>query len=58
MSTMICEECGRLRICCECDDGDGWCPGCVWCEPEGFAHRKEDVPDEAITEEIADGVVS
>ena len=19
-------------------DGNGWCPGCIFCEPEGYAH--------------------
>lgn len=39
-----CVECGNLRTSCQCDDGDGWCPGCVLCEPEGWAHMKHEVP--------------
>ena len=43
---IICPECGHIRIACRCDDNDGWCPGCVWCEPEGWAHKKPKTEDE------------
>lgn len=44
---LYCPDCGNLAIACKCDSRNGWCDGCPLCEPEGWAHKKDELPQKA-----------